>query len=658
MPRLLVRPTIDMSLKPLFGAFLLLAAGFALAQDGVSTAGAARAKYLSGLGLLPSSKEVIVEDFVNYHRHEIGRPKAGEAVGLDLRWEQEAIGKDAVLQIGLSTALANDKSQLRPLNLALVIDKSGSMLAEDKMNRVKASLERFVSQLRPTDTLSIVLFDDESEVLLPATKLTDPQMVRRLIRGIHPGGSTNINGGLMLGYKEALKNYRKEATNRVILLTDGIANRGVTEPREIAKGSVQYNDKGIDLSTIGVGLDLNKDLLMDLAKSGRGLYHFVADNGDMDKVFTKEAQSLMSPVALSPSVEVTYGPGLKLSQTYGYQPTSSKGKVRFKLDNMNSGMTQVILLRFDRGSAESAARSHHVTVKLDYHDVDRNKGVSKSDITSILDTWRNRNVMNRDRSVSKNVTIANLAQAIRDMAAFAEKKDYRQAERVLSLAISEARESYPSGQDPDIQRTLETAEGYQKPLRDQLAMDPLESDGAVRTKPTVNLIPNGDFALGNQGFTSDIPYIKPEYNCLWAVYYTIAPRFDQPQLHRLIAAEPFAAPRQEGQVFYANAGGTETMVVLSTKVKCNPQTKYRISFQTISLTPGAAWIPTYEIRVNGERSEPQSAADRVYKGVTFEWESKGATSATVQIVRMPIPHGGGLIGIADLDMRPIVSRGG
>lgn len=641
-----------MWVKSFVGAFLVAIACSAVAQDGVSTAGAARAKYLSGLGLLPSSREVIVEDFINYHRHEIGRPKAGEAVGLDLRWEQEALGQDAVLQIGLSTALANDRTQLRPLNLALVIDKSGSMSAEDKMSRVKASLERFVGQLRPTDTLSIVLFDDESEVLLPATKLTDPAAVRELIRGIRPGGSTNINGGLMLGYKEALKNYRKDSTNRVILLTDGIANRGVTEPAEIAKGSVQYNDKGIDLSTIGVGLDLNKDLLMDLAKSGRGLYHFVADNGDMDKVFTKEAQSLMSPVATSPSVEVTFGPGLKLDKAYGYQPVTSNGKVKFKLDNMNSGMTQVIILRFKRGSATSEAMFHPVTVKLAYHDVERNRSGSKSETTSVLDKWRNRNRMNTDQSVSKNVTIAILAQAIRDMAVFAEKKDYRQAERVLSQAISDAKENYPSGQDPDIQRTLTTAEGYQLTLREHTGSISDSDGGPLKG----NGILNGDFALGNRGFTSALSYVQPANNCLWPAGYTVARSFNQPLLHRLIANEPFLAPKQNSdreQVLFANAGGTGTLVVWKSTATCNRNKKYRLSFRTISLTPGPEWVPTFEIRVNGERSEPQSSKDGQYVEVFYEWDSKSASSATIEIVRMPIPHGGGLIGIANIEMVPI-----
>src|SRR5205085_11021479 len=132
-------------------------------------------------------------------------PKAGEAVLLDVRWGNDQVSRadgEAVLQVGFSTALANDREQLPPVNLVLVIDKSGSMADADKLVRVKEALLTLVSQLRETDVLSIVVFDSEAQVLMPARALNDKQAVKRLIRTIEPGSSTNIHAGLMLGYKE------------------------------------------------------------------------------------------------------------------------------------------------------------------------------------------------------------------------------------------------------------------------------------------------------------------------------------------------------------------------------------------------------------------------------------------------------------------------
>ena len=452
----------------LFLSFFLLALCVLPAhaqQEGASTAAAARTRYLSERGLIPASRSVAVEEFVNYHRHQIGRPKAGEAVLLDVRWGNDRVSSvdpEAVLQIGFSTALASDRQQLPPINLALVIDKSGSMADADKLSRVKESLLTLVNQLRESDTLSIVVFDSEAEVLRPARALGDREEVRRLIRQLEPGSSTNIHAGLMLGYREALKNYNREGTNRVVLLTDGIANQGVTDPAQIARDSLSFNDRGVDLSTIGVGLDLNKDLLRQLAKSGRGLFHFVADAQDIDKVFLKEVQSLVAPVASEPNLEVEYGPGLELAQVYGYEPERLPGGLKLKLDNMNQGLTQVVLLRFRARPRGTEARPS-VRVNFSYYDIEQKRRVTKSEEASL--TLGAAADMLRDPEVGKNFTIAQLAQAIHDMAEAVEAQRYKDAEHLLNAAIARTYQRYPHLEDEDISRTLLVAQKYQELVR-------------------------------------------------------------------------------------------------------------------------------------------------------------------------------------------------
>ena len=440
----------------------------ALAQAGVSSAAAARARYLSEIGVIPTSREVVVEEFINYHRHHIGSPKAGEAVAMDLRWgndQAHGAGGEAVLQVGFSTALANDRQELRPLNLSLVIDKSGSMAEVDKISRVKSALLTLVSQLRDTDVLSIVVFDSEAQVLLPAQSLADRRTVRQLIQQIAPGGATNIHAGLMLGYREATKNYRKDATNRVILLTDGIANRGETDPEKIAQDSLRFNDAGIDLSTIGVGLDLNKDLLSQLAKSGRGLFHFVEDAQDIEKIFVKEVQSLVSPVATEPSVEIDYDPDLELVKLYGYEPRYHRNGATLKLDNMNQGLTQVILLRFRLAENSPPSSRLPVKVRFTYYDLEQNKQIVKTEEAFLTVKDGRPGDMLKDPEVGKNYSIALLAQAIREMAEACEARRYQEAERMITDAIARTNRRYPYLEEQDIARTLTIAKKYQDELK-------------------------------------------------------------------------------------------------------------------------------------------------------------------------------------------------
>ncbi|HEX8148195.1 MAG TPA: VWA domain-containing protein [Pyrinomonadaceae bacterium] len=461
------------SLRTIFRVLLPLillapAAPSARAQEGASTAAAARTRYLSEMGLIPASRSVAVEEFVNYHRHQIGRPKADEAVLMDVRWGNDRVSgaePEAVLQIGFSTASASDRRQLPPVNLALVIDKSGSMADSDKLSKVKEALLTLVNQLRETDTLSVVVFDSEAEVLRPAREVGDREEVRRLIRSIEPGSSTNIHAGLVLGYREALRHFNREGTNRVVLLTDGIANQGVTDPVQIARDSLSFNDRGVDLSTIGVGLDLNKDLLRDLAKSGRGLFHFVADAQDIDKVFLKEVQSLVAPVASEPDLEIQYGPGLELAQVYGYEPERAGGGLKIRLDDMNQGLTQVVLLRFKARPRGLDPARPSVRVTFSYYDIERKRRVTKSEEASLSPGGGAAGDLLRDPEVGKNFTIAQLAQAIRDMAAAVEARRYKDAEHLLNAAIAKTYQRYPHLEDEDISRTLLVAQKYQELVR-------------------------------------------------------------------------------------------------------------------------------------------------------------------------------------------------
>lgn len=410
--------------------------------------------------------EVAVEEFVNYHRHRLPLPKAGQAVAMDVRWGNDEVSsgqRDAVLQIGFTTPSVNERTNLRPLNLALVIDKSGSMADGDKMSRVKQSLRVMLDKLREDDIVSIIVFDTDAEVLLPAQRIGNGVRLRSVIESIEPNGSTNIHAGLMLGYKEAQKNFEKDATNRVILLTDGIANVGVTDPKKIAAESSEFNGRGVDLSTIGVGLELNNDLLRTLAKSGRGLYHFVSDYKDIDKVFVTEVQSLLSSVAKNVKLEVEFDSNLQLEKIYGYDPRILKNGFSMNLENMNNGVTQAIISRFTAGDARKNFNS--VKVRLSYFDVKKGQRVEEVQEVILNGSSKSRTDLLVDEEVSKNYTIAELAQSLDRMSQSFKAGKPLEAERFLNQTLAQTYERYPNMEDKDIQFILDIVENYRTDLR-------------------------------------------------------------------------------------------------------------------------------------------------------------------------------------------------
>jgi Mg-chelatase subunit ChlD len=422
--------------------------------------------YYSPSATLNLPKEVAVEEFVNYHKHRLPMPKVGQGVAMDTRWGNDEISdsqREAVLQIGFTTAEVNERTDLRPLNLSLVIDKSGSMADSDKMSRVKESLRTMIGKLRPEDIVSIVVFDTEAQVLFPANRIGDGYELRRAIDCIQPGGSTNLHAGLMLGYKEANKNFRQGETNRVILLTDGIANVGTVDPGKIAAESSEFNGQGLDLSTIGVGQDLNNDLLRTLAKSGRGLYHFISDYQDIDKVFVTEVQSLISQVAKRVEVNVDYDSNIEVEKIYGYSPRFRSNGFSMSLDDMNNGLTQVIMARFR--AKNPLKSSANVKVRLSYFDVQKQRMVEETQTVSLQPAERKSVELLADPEVKKNYTIAELAKSLFEMTEAARRNNYRQAENIVNDSVAQTYRRFPNMEDKDVKYILNIVENYQRNLK-------------------------------------------------------------------------------------------------------------------------------------------------------------------------------------------------
>lgn len=443
----------------------LLLSSVAAAQQAASDFGHARTRELAELGVLPTPLEVAVADLVNFHRHRIALPRAGEVVAMDLRGGGDAVrpGDEIVLQASFATAPMLDRSDLPPLNLALVLDCSGSMAAAGKLDACKRALAAFAGRLRPDDTVAIVAYSDEARVVAPSRALGDGRWFATAVDGLAPGGATNLHGGLLLGLRECQRALRAGGSNRVILLTDGIANRGECDVEAILRDARAFTAEDIDLTTIGVGRELQTALLDRLARGGRGLFHFVADGQDIDKVFVAEAEALMAPAARRAALRVRLPRALELLQVYGHEYRRDGDAIEIELPDMNRGMTAVVLLRC-RAVGEHGERAD-VTAELTARTADRTAArIELRQSTAVrIDTeaaapWR-------DAEVRKNTTIAVLAQGLHDMAVDAQAQRWANAERSLQRALLAARELLPSTDDADVRAVLRMAEDHARTLR-------------------------------------------------------------------------------------------------------------------------------------------------------------------------------------------------
>lgn len=161
-----------------------------------------------------------------------------------------------------------------PLNLALVIDRSGSMSGQP-LAMAREAAQVAVRQLQPHDRVSIVTFDNTVETLIPSQPVTNPEALCRIIEGIAEGNTTALHAGWLDGAMQVAQHHSAQALNRVLLLSDGQANEGLTDRHQIAAQVSGLRERGVSTSTIGLGVSYDEDLLRGMADAGDGNYEHI-----------------------------------------------------------------------------------------------------------------------------------------------------------------------------------------------------------------------------------------------------------------------------------------------------------------------------------------------------------------------------------------------
>jgi Ca-activated chloride channel family protein len=313
------------------------------AGEAESASSASRGKYLAGRGVIVPPEEVITDSYVAYVDYRYPQPQEALGVTLYSGHRQVAVsGQEEIIQIGIQgrkTAFAD----LPPLNLAFVVDKSGSMAEADKLEWVKEAFGIFVDKLRDIDYLALVVFDDKARVVYPSTRLSTQerrQRCRTALHGIEAGGGSDLSDGLRLGCEQVLANYRPEYTNRVLFLTDGGgASAGILQLAD------SYRQRGVSVSTIGVGLNFDVNLMVELGRRGGGSSRFISGREEMQRIFGDELERMAVPVARDLQMTLQLGEGVELLDTWGYGNRLLSGGVGYSQPALHRGDYETILAR-------------------------------------------------------------------------------------------------------------------------------------------------------------------------------------------------------------------------------------------------------------------------------------------------------------------------
>ncbi|MFF1834566.1 von Willebrand factor type A domain-containing protein [Streptomyces sp. NPDC058231] len=277
-------------------------------------------------GHLPAAGTVRPEEFVNSFRQGYRQP-AGDGFSVTVDGARAAGGEDegagdwSLVRVGLATRVADEHGERQPAALTFVVDISGSMAEPGRLDLVKKSLSILTDELRDDDSVSLVTFSDEANTLLPMTRLRDHRgRIRDAVDSMEPTDSTNVEAGIRRGYEEAVRGRREAANNRVVLLSDALANTGETEADAILdRIDSARRTYGITLFGVGVGSDYGDALMERLTDRGDGHTTYIADETQARKVFVDQLPAHVELRARDAKAQVAFDPeNVKQFKLIGY----------------------------------------------------------------------------------------------------------------------------------------------------------------------------------------------------------------------------------------------------------------------------------------------------------------------------------------------------
>ena len=269
------------------------------------------------------------------------------------------------LRVAMKGFELDDPSQRTPVNVAIVLDKSGSMSGQ-KITKAKEAAIMAIQRLRPDDIVSVVVYDHTVSVVVPATKVSDREAIFAAIRRINAGGNTALFAGVSKGAHEVRKFLDDQRVNRIILLSDGLANTGPSSPGDLAQLGESLMREGISVTTIGLGIDYNEDLMTRLAAASDGNNYFAEEARDLENVYAREFGEVLSVIAQEVGLRIECAEGVRPVRVLGREAHISGQVITATLNQLYSRQTKYILIEVELPAGEVGQESPVAKVDLAY----------------------------------------------------------------------------------------------------------------------------------------------------------------------------------------------------------------------------------------------------------------------------------------------------
>lgn len=273
--------------------------------------------------------------------------QAAPLLNLDLSLDRDVLPvgqrETAIIKIALQVPEIPRETARPPVNLTLVLDRSGSM-AGDKIVKARDAAITALRMLDTQDLFSLVIYDHNVQTLIPPQSAANSEWIEAQIRRIGAGGNTALFGAVSQGAAEIRKNLERNYVHRVVLLSDGLANVGPSSPSDLARLGAALLKEGISVTTIGIGGSFNEDLMSQLADRSDGNHYFVESSIDLPRIFASELGDVLSVAARRISLELETPVGVRPLRIIGREGRISGNRVEIHLNQLYAGQEKYVLL--------------------------------------------------------------------------------------------------------------------------------------------------------------------------------------------------------------------------------------------------------------------------------------------------------------------------
>lgn len=283
----------------------------------------------------------------------ITRPLQAAPLAVETTLAQEKVLQGSAGKVSVALTLTGadlvqpEGEALQPVDLVIVLDRSGSMGGR-KISDARRAIEQLIHQMDSQDRMAIVSYANTVERLSPLVYLRGDQRERltRLVRQVFAGGGTNLGGGLQNGIDLLSQTVSAKRQRRVILISDGLANQGITSPRALGAMAARATEQNLGVSTVGVGYDFNEVLMTTIADHGSGNYYFLENPGVFAEIFQREFEAARNVVAGMVELRIPLQKGVQLTNAGGYPVAMEDGVAIIRPGDVLAGQQRRIFLNY------------------------------------------------------------------------------------------------------------------------------------------------------------------------------------------------------------------------------------------------------------------------------------------------------------------------